>query len=566
MNASDTDTDTDMTSPARCGTSATPVQYWLVLMGGLLALWSLFGLFVLLCLHKTGGHFIYTTDDSYISMTVARNLVQNGTWGIQPGEFASLVSNPAWVLLMAAVFRVAGPAEWVPLAMNGFFATLLFVLVWAVFRDFHVRPLVVLLGLFLVLFLTPLVPVAFTGLEHMLQSCIDLAYVFVAGLVLGDDAPQPRKRKAFAAMMLLSPLLTLVRYEGMFLLAAAGCVFLARKQIKAALLTGVLGLLPVVVSGLIFMSKGWFFLPSTIIQKGNVPNPANSLLSVAMAKWLGMGLLNLHRGGTHLGVLMGLILLACLFLGRRMLSSRLGVMVFLFLATALLHLQLARLGWFFRYEAYLVCLGLVILVLLAVQLPWQSFLLPRSWPAWARAATLAVALALVMQPLLDRAVTAHYWTPNASRHQYEQQYQMARFVRTYYEGDAVAMNDIGAISFFGGVRCCDLAGLANVTVARMIRAGRFNTASIRDFARQQSVKIAIVYDSWYDVYGGLPPNWVKTAEWTISENYYAGSVPTVSFYATDSAEVPALRRHLQDFNRQLPKSVVLRLCAAPNIL
>jgi hypothetical protein len=543
------------------GLPASRAEDWAVLLGAVMALWTVFAIYVQLCLQQTDGHLTYTVDDSYMTMTVARNVAQNGTWGVQPGQFASLVSNPGWVLLMAAVFRLVGPAEWAPLAMNIFCATLLFVLVWAIFRSFHVRPLTVLLGLFLVLLLTPMVPVAFTGLEHMLQACVDLAYVFAVGMALGEDAPPSRKRMALAALLLLSPLLTLVRYEGMFLIAAAGCVMMVRKQFKAALLTGVLGMLPIVVSGLIFISKGWFFFPSTLIQKGNFPKGGASLqyvVKLGEAAFLNLHNSGMHKDGAHLAVLIGLVLLACLWLRQPMLSSRLGVMASLFVGAAFLHLELARLGWFYRYEAYLACMGLVVLVLLTVQLPWQSLLLPQVWPKWVRAAPLALSVALVMEPLLDRAFNAHIETPLASRNNWEQQYQMARFLHTYYEGASVAANDIGAINFYAGIRCFDLTGLGDATVARLIMDHRYDTSAIRDLARQHSVKIALAYEGGFGSYGGLPQEWVKAGDWTIFDNCICSDA-TVSFYAVDPAELPALRGHLEEFISHLPDSVYVRL-------
>jgi hypothetical protein len=543
------------------GLSASPADYWAVLLGGLVLLWAVFAIYVQLCMQQTGGRLIYTTDDAYITMAVARNLAQNGTWGIEPGHFASLISSPAWVLLMAAIFRIFGVAEWVPLAMNIFFASVLLVVVWWVLRGFRIRPSAVLPGLILVIFLTPMAPVAFTGLEHMLQSCVDLAYVFAVGSFLGKDAPPSGKRLAFAGLLALSPLLSLVRYEGMFLIAIAGCVMLARKQFKAALLTGLLGILPIVVSGVIFMSKGWFFLPATLLQKGNVPagsTPWHYLVKLGMAGIMNLHNTNMHANGAHLAVLIGLVLLACLCLRLPMFSSRLGIMALLFFGACFFHLELARLGWFYRYEAYLVCMGLVILVLLAVQMPWQSLLLPQVWPKWVRAVPLCLAMALVMEPLLDRACNAYAETPVASHNIWEQHYQMGQFLHTYYEGASVAANDIGAINFFAGIHCLDLMGLGNATVTRLMIKNQYNTAAIRDLARQQSVKIALVYDDWFDSYGGLPPDWVKAGDWTIFDNCVCGA-PTVSFYAVDSAELPALRTHLEEFAGHLPKSVLVRL-------
>jgi hypothetical protein len=529
---------------------SSSIHNWLALLCAVLALWGLFGVGVLRCMHKESGHFTYAIDDAYISMSIAKNFAEHGVWGFQGNQFASMASSPGWVLLTAAVFKATGPSIWVPLAMNVFFGTLVLILVWAIFRSFNIRPFVTFVGLMMVLFLTPIVPVAFTGLEHVLQTLVDLAYVFAASQALGGDAPAAHKRRAFAIMLLLSPILTLVRYEGGFFLALAGCMLLARRQILLAVLTGILGLLPIVVSGIIFVSHGWFFLPTSILLKGNTLGPSGLLYY--MAKFPLVGIYRLTSGGSHLSVLLGLVLLGWFYLGRPILSSRLGVMVTLFFGAAVMHLQLARLGWFYRYEAYLVCLGLVILTLLTAQFRWRSL-----WPeSWLRSPIVALSVFLILGPLIARGYEAHYYTPISSYNIYEQQYQMAQFLRTYYSGSSVAANDIGAIGFFSDVHCLDLYGLGSIEVARLKHAGHYTTSSIRDLAREDSVKIALVYDSWYENYGGLPPEWTKVAEWTISDNFILGG-STVAFYAVDPEEAPALLRHVQDFARQLPKSVAV---------
>jgi len=539
-------------------------QYRAVLVVGILALWLVFALYVALCLLETEGHLTLASDDAYITMCVARNFAHDGTWGIEPGHFASLVSSPAWVLLMAGIFRLVGAAEWVPLAMNLFWATALIVLIWAILRSFRVHPLAALVGLFMALFLTPIIPVAFTGLEHMLQMSVDLAYLFAAGLVLGNDAPPAQKRPAALALLLLSPFVTLVRYEGMFLIAVGGGVLLARKQVRLGLLTAALGALPVVASGLIFLHKGWFFFPTTLLQKGNFRQ--SSTLWEYIVRLAGSVFAALHDAsdsvrqatGAHLGVLLGLVLLACLYRSVPMFASRLGVMCALFFGTALLHLEFARLGSFYRYEAYLVCIGLVLFVLLGAGLEWKPPRLGKAMPGWISAASLAIALVLLMEPLWDRAVNAYDDTPLASRNIWEQQYQMGHFLHRYYEGASVALNDIGAVNYFARIHCCDLEGLANTTVKRLVEKRLYDTSTIRELARSQDARVALLYESWFYSFGGLPAEWSKAAIWTIPDNRVCGG-PRVTFYAVDPAELSPLRSHLEEFTNELPGSVYVRI-------
>jgi hypothetical protein len=43
---------------------------------------------------------------------------------------------------------------------------------------------------------------------------------------------------------------------------------------------------------------------------------------------------------------------------------------------------------------------------------------------------------------------------------------MARFLHAYYDDEVVAVNDIGAVSYFKKEKNLDLMGLANIKVAR----------------------------------------------------------------------------------------------------
>jgi hypothetical protein len=546
--------ETDLRASAR--------QYWTVLGLAVFILWFVFADYIQLARIQSDGHMCLAIDDGYITMAVAKNLAQHGTWGIQPDQFTPLASSPGWVLLMALIFKFVSPSEWVPLAMNLFCATALFVLTWGVFRAFRVRAAAAFLGLLAILVLTPIVPVSLMGLEHILQTAVDLGYIFAVAMLLGEDTPQDKRRMAYVSMLLLSPILTLVRYEGAFIVAVAGCLLLARKRYATAILTGLLAALPIVVSGVIFVRKGWFFFPTTLIQKGNYPisgNPLQYLVRLVEGVYA-----NLHisfpycTNGTHLAVLMGLVLFLLVLSRQPVFASRLGVMSMLFIGTAVLHLAFARITWFYRYEAYLICVGVVIVVSLAGQLPLRSLLQVSGQPRWPAAAVLIVSILLIIEPLLDRAYSAHSDIPVFCRNTWEQQYQMGRFLQKYYPHTAVAANDIGAVNYFGDIHCLDLLGLGNMEVTRRIRAKHYGAADIRELSRAESVKIALVYEDWLNGLGGVPREWVKTGDWTISDNKICGD-PTVSIFAVDPTEAPALRAHLIEFAGSMPKSVAINV-------
>jgi hypothetical protein len=66
------------------------------------------------------------------------------------------------------------------------------------------------------------------------------------------------------------------------------------------------------------------------------------------------------------------------------------------------------------------------------------------------------------------------------------------------------------------------------------------------------VKVAVVYDTWFD--STLLQHWQKVATWKIQNNVICGS-DEVSFYAVDPAEAAPLKQKLSTFQQQLPASV-----------
>ena len=69
------------------------IRHWPILLAlGIFAvttviLWNL-------CQDKNGGQFVYTLDDPYIHMAIAKNVVRHGVWGVTPFQFSSSSSSP----------------------------------------------------------------------------------------------------------------------------------------------------------------------------------------------------------------------------------------------------------------------------------------------------------------------------------------------------------------------------------------------------------------------------------------------------------------------------------------
>jgi len=132
---------------------------------------------------------------------------------------------------------------------------------------------------------------------------------------------------------------------------------------------------------------------------------------------------------------------------------------------------------------------------------------------------------------------------------------MAMFLKKYYEGTTVAVNDIGAINYFADIDCLDIFGLGSLEVAGLRLSGGYNAESLGKLARTKKARIAVVYEKWLEKLAGIPQDWIKVGNWRILRNMTCGD-ETVTFYAIGLAEEKALSANLREFSSLLPDDVV----------
>jgi hypothetical protein len=478
----------------------------------------------------SAGHLVYALDDAYIHMAMARNLAEHGVFGVTRYGFTSSSSSPLWTLLLAGLFAIFGLRDGLPLVLNVLFAASLLAVADRVLENHGVRPHSRVLALVAIVVLTPVPPLVLVGQEHLLHATLTLAF---AGLL---TLARPR-----AALLLIAAALTATRYEGLLLVFIACLVLAARRRFAFAIALGVVSLLPPAVYGLVSLAHGWYALPNPVILKGALGEGLSGWRCLALVPFLG-GWGELVRT-SHLLALVALAGVTLLARWRSP-SSRDGTLLIVFIGTAILHLQYARTGWFYRYEAYLVAFGIVAAAVALDDLG------DRVRPRWLPAA-LASAAALVCAV---RGVRAHVETPGAVGNIYEQQIQMGRFLARYYPGASVAANDIGAIDWLADLRVLDLWGLASREMAEAKLRGRYTTAGIAELAAARGVRVAVIYERWLDGAGGVPPEWVRAGRWRVASNVVLGD-RTVAFYAVDPAEAGPLGDHLRAFAPELPPGV-----------
>jgi hypothetical protein len=508
----------------------------------------LFIILLRLSVKQNEGHLVYALDDAYIHMAMAKNMAQHGVWGVTRYAFSSSSSSILWTLILSLCYFILGTHETIPLVLNFIFALLVLILVHFILSQSRLaRPYRFLLLLCLILF-TPLPVVIFVGMEHAAQILLDILFAYQAASFLSKQDIETGSRDA-RWLLLLSALVPLIRYEGLFLVAVVCVLLLARGRIWTAFASGAAALVPIAIFGFISVRHGAFWLPNSVLLKG----ADHALGPIAL---LDHALTQL-KAAPYLGLL--IVLASGLYIAGRRAGrgalEREQSLLLIFIFTTLLHITFSLvLVWFYRYEAYLVALGVLACGLSLRDMFHAQMLKERKAASLITLAAWALVASLCIVSLAGRCVVSLRRTPWATTNIYQQQYQMALFLRAYYNGSAIAANDIGAINYFADIECLDLWGLATTEVARAKREGKYDTRLIHALGQQSRAKIAIVYDSLLDQYGGAPLEWMPVGRWRIQDNIVCLD-DTVSFYAVDQAETEHLIQSLRAFAPHLPKDV-----------
>jgi hypothetical protein len=484
----------------------------------------------------TSGHLFYPLDDAYIEMAMAKNIAVHGVWGVSPYEFTSSTSTPLFVLLLSAIYRIFGVSEYAPLVLSWIFGLASIYVASRMLRKYLSNAWQTTILVTMVLF-TPMFVIGTMGMEHSLHLLLTLLF-----LQQIDEQDSPIWSVAVVTMLMVA-----TRYEGLFFALTGVGFLLLFRQFAKALAVAVSASIPVSAYALFSIHHGGYWLPNSVAIKGinihglDLIGRATSLLSVTES--------NVLRG-MHVVFLLAALSIAAITLRKhdRRAAALLGVVA----GSCCIHLVTADVGWTFRYEAYLIGSGVVILAC--------SFARLREF---SRASTTAAGCFLFCSGavLLGISLNAATTLPLRSRTVYLQQWQMAEFLKAYYPNAKVAANDIGAINFMNDLHNLDLFGLASADVFAAKRDQRYSTGFIEQSASKRDIQIAMVYDNWFSPsakppFAGppLPKRWIRVRRWTIPNEKFLGG-RTVSFYALNPDAAVQLQTNLLQFERTMPRAV-----------
>lgn len=515
------------------------MKKYLPLIISLFIFWLAVFFLTLLSTGKTDGQFIYTLDDAYIHMAIAKNFAASGTWGITQHGFTSCSSSPLWTFLVSVFYLISGTKIIIPFLLNILFASLTALFVFGFLKRFTQNIFSLTLILLSVLFFGPFVSVVFTGLEHSMYTMLIILSASCLYKILSDESG----KKDLYIFYILMVLLSLSRYEGMFVASSFSLIFLIRKRFTAAILTLLFCFLPILITGLISVSKGWYFFPNSVMLKSPVVlNDFGSFISSVLNPRF-FELLWAYKRILIL-LIISAVFIILFFKDKK--TFPLKSLLFLFIITTLLHIQFAKLGSLLRYEMHIIVFGIFVnMISILIYLPGKENKIKYFVYGF---------LCVLMIPFSFSSYNAIKDVPTTTVNIYQMQYQMSKLINKYYSGSKIALNDIGAVNYYCEINCLDMWGLANKQVAEYRRKNTYNTEKIFEINRESKTEIAIIFESWFEKYGGIPNSWLCAGKWTIPNNITCGA-DSVTFYATDSSSFIKLSDNLKSFSIELPVQV-----------
>jgi 4-amino-4-deoxy-L-arabinose transferase-like glycosyltransferase len=402
-------------------------------------------------IHLTDGNYIYPLDDTYIHLAMAKNLAFYNTWGVVHGEFSSTSSSPVYTLILGALMCIFGDSSAYPLLVNIFFGNSIIIILFLFLR----RNYILFLCSCLFLFTPVLLHIQIlSGMEHTLHI-----FLITAAFILLYKYLENRHKKYAYLFLIVAGLLCLARYESIFFIIPVVLALVLHKQYKMALLTFACGFLPVLLFGLYSMSMGGFFVPNSLLVKGD--NALSGGIFYALKYYAG----KIYRNVFHVSFFMvPIVILLDMalrnFMGNKQHNLRgTGIVikkysfVFVTFTAILLHGFFARFGWLYRYEAYLLALLYISLVMVAAEnTEYIKNCLKKRIPS-------LLSVVFVLWAVFDVAI--RFWSSDrviqrAGKNIYDQQIQMSRFLHAYYNESKVIANDIGAITYYTDIDLLDL--------------------------------------------------------------------------------------------------------------
>ncbi len=505
--------------------------------------------FLLIIIKQNNYNFVYPLDDTYIHMAIAKNFSEHGIWGIDKYNFTSTSSSPLWTLLLSLIYEIFGVNDYAPLVLNFIIGLLLLFYINYFAKLINLNNYETLTLLIMVIFLLPLILLTFLGLEHTLHCFLIL--LFINMFILYNNTESYDKNFNFNKMLVIIPFLVMTRYESLFLIFAIFLVILYKKNFLDSLKIFIITFFSVSIYGYISIRNGWSFFPNSLLMKSNFSFPPQIDLYLLLIK---KSIKFLTQTKALLFIVLPLLFLTTLIKINFKIHKDAFIYFFILALTIVLHFLFAKFGWLYRYETYLIILGFFLIFFITKKYVIKINPFNSKFYTIINKLILNLLLILIAYNFFIREFYSLSFLPKASKNIYQQQFQMANFIRKYFNDYSIALNDIGAVCYYSNIKCVDLFGLANLKIFKSKKQKLYDTNFINYITQEENVKLAIIYDSWFVGNLSPPNNWIKIGEWKIFNNIICGS-DIVSFYVLDKSLLNDIKVKFSTYSRNLPDGI-----------
>jgi hypothetical protein len=379
-----------------------------------------------------------------------------------------------------------------------------------------------------------LVGLTFVGMEHAFQVFAGAGCIIVVLLAFeGERVP--------LVLLVLAALAPAIRYEDVLFTAAAAATVWLQGRRKAAVVTMLASLLPLIALGTFLHLHGLSPFPNSVLSKSGVVTARphlfpHLLLLDHLLTLVAVSVIQYTTHPDHYPLLILLIAFGAIVWRttqrRRLLLPALAAGIFM--------IVFGPFGALNRYDS-------CIFFFLFLGLLWFLLNSPRYWRLgkW----VLPALAAFAFLPTLVRI-------PVACQQIARQQYQMHRFSHDFVKKN-VAVEDLGWVAFDtdGKYYLLDLVGLGSNDTLRFRNIEK-NAAWLDDVTRRHDIRLVMIY---HPAFPDVPSRWRKLGVLTQTPHWLNGGAASdqVTLYATNPQDFAAMRSELQRFSQTLPAGVWL---------
>lgn len=515
-------------------------------------------------LSQNDGFLVYALDDAYIHMSIAKNFALHNVWGVTKYGYTSSTSSILWTFLLSLIYKTFGVILSAPLILN---IVLSFILLYLVYFLLKKKILTSYLSnhinfysctcLIFIIFITPLPALIFSGQEHILQVIIWVLFLYISSKLLSMDSFDKDIAKQ---LLFISPFVTTIRYEGLFLIFVVGLLLILKKRFLFCFILVSVSLIPLILYGLTACNHGWLLLPNSVIVK----SPFYFMKFNEVIQYF-IGLKFYHKLTQEPCLLISIFFFFFVLINNQIRGQeekKEHLMLKIFIFVALLQVIFGQIGWFYRYEAYLIVWS----IFLAMTFLANFFSIYIKNSIFRSSLTVWLIFLIIFSglPFMKRGLSALIETTQVMNDRFIEHIGMSRFVSQYYNNSTLMVNDIGTVSFFSEAKILDFYALASMEpVVKQLLNNKQDLEKIKkeinEWAIKEKTKIGILQTGYLRLAERIPKEWILVGYWKIPRNILFND-RIIAFYAIDPSEKETLINNLKHFIcNGMSKKIILTL-------